>query len=145
MSTKTRKPRFNHVAMSVPADLLDEAGRKDLCDFYSEVFGWAELPTETVDRKKLVFGVHEVEQFVFLIAEDEPMQCPRLDHYGLSVQSLADLEAAHERAVAFRATDDRVDLIAPSVEDHEVVKIHSFYAGYLLPMMCELQYWEFAS
>jgi len=25
-----------------------------------------------------------------------------------------------------------------------VVKIHSIYLGYLLPMMCELQFWEFA-
>ena len=47
-------PSFNHVAMSVPADLLDETGRNDLTRFYKEVFGFDELPTETVDRKKLV-------------------------------------------------------------------------------------------
>lgn len=42
-----RTPRFNHVAMSVPADLLDERGRREICDFYDEVFGWKELPTLT--------------------------------------------------------------------------------------------------
>ena len=36
--------RFNHVAMSMPADSLDEAGRADICRFYSEVFGWQEHP-----------------------------------------------------------------------------------------------------
>jgi len=73
MTETLRTPRFNHVAMSVPADLLGEEGRAELCAFYNEVFGWNELPTETVDRKKLVFGVHAIEQFVFLISDDPPM------------------------------------------------------------------------
>jgi hypothetical protein len=30
------------------------------------------------------------------------------------------------------------------VDDWEVVKIHSFYTGFLLPMMLEVQYWEYA-
>ena len=137
-------PRFNHVAMSVPADLLDETNRADICRFWGEVFGFEEHPQMTEDRHRLVLGACHYEQFVFLIAEEHPMTCPRLDHYGLSVRSLDDLEAAYARAEAFRATDDRVDLIPPSVDDHGVVKIHSFYAGYLLPMMCELQYWEFS-
>ena len=81
---------------------------------------------------------------MFLIAEDDPMKAPRLDHFGLSVQSLADLEAAYARAEAWKAKDDAVDLIPQSMEDHGMVKIHSIYAGYLLPMMCEIQYWEFA-
>ena len=37
--------------MSVPADLLDAEGRKQLLEFYGEVFGWQELPTETEDRR----------------------------------------------------------------------------------------------
>ena len=94
--TAARTPRFNHVAMSLPADLLGEVGRKELCDFYGEVFGWVELPTETVDRKKLVFGVHEIEQFVFLIADDHPMTAPRMDHYGLSVGTEAELDRGRD-------------------------------------------------
>ena len=31
------------------------------------------------------------------------------------------------------------------MDDQKVVKIHSLYVKYLLPMMCELQYWEFAT
>ena len=49
-----KKPRFNHVAMTVPADLLDEAGRAAILEFYGDVFGWQEMPTMTVDRKRLV-------------------------------------------------------------------------------------------
>ena len=40
MPSRPRKPRFNHVAMSLPADLLDEEHRKLLADFYGDVFGF---------------------------------------------------------------------------------------------------------
>jgi hypothetical protein len=142
--TTLRKPRFNHVAMSLPADQLDAAGRQALCDFYGEVFGWVELPTETVDRKKLVFSVHDVEQFVFLIADDPPMACPRLDHFGLSVGTEAELDDVLARARAYRERDPRVDIIDKTVDDHGMLSITSIYVRYLLPMMVEIQYWEFA-
>ena len=138
-----RKPHFNHVAMSVPADLLDERGRADIVAFYDEVFGFKELPTETVDRKKLVLSVHTYEQFVFLIADDDPMACPRLDHYGISVDTEAELDDMLARARAFKERDDRVDIVDRSVTDHEMLAITSFYVGYLLPMMIEVQWWDF--
>ncbi len=144
MKAELRKPRFNHVAMSVPADLLADNGRAELCRFYGRVFGWHELPTETVDRKKLVFGVHEIEQFVFLIADDAPMVCPRLDHYGLSVATIEELDAVLDAAKAFCEHDDRVDVIDKETTDHGMLKITSIYIGYLLPMMVEIQHWEFA-
>lgn len=142
-------PRFNHVAMSVPADALDEAGRADLLSFYGTVFGWEELPTMTVDRQQLVLAAYRHDQFVFLIADDAPMRAPRLDHFGMSVATLDELHDVLDRAKAFAATDERVDVIDHSAEDHEVdgkviLTLHSFYVGYLLPMMVEVQYWEWA-
>jgi hypothetical protein len=136
-------PRFNHVAMSVPADLLDEHGRRDLVAFYDEVFGWKELPTETIDRKRLVLSVYTYEQFVFLIAEDPPMTCPRLDHFGLSVRTEAELDEMLARAKAFRERDPRVDIVDKEVTDHGMLAITSIYVGYLLPMMVEIQWWDF--
>ena len=50
-----------------------------------------------------------------------------------------------DRAAAFRQHDDRVDLIDHTVDDQEVVKIHSIYVGYQLPMLAEIQWWEFPS
>lgn len=143
MSTKLRKPRFNHVAMSVPADLLGEQGRKELVDFYGEVFGWQELPTETVDREKLVFGVHTIEQFVFLIADDPPMTCPRLDHYGLSVGTEEELDAVLAAARRYQEHDDRVDIVDKKTDDHGMLAITSIYVRYLLPMMVEIQWWDY--
>jgi hypothetical protein len=140
--TKLRAPRFNHVAMSLPSELLEPAGRAELTAFYGDVFGWQELPTETVDGKKLVFGVHAVEQFVFLIADDPPMTCPRLDHFGLSVGTEAELDAVLAKARAWQARDDRVDIVDKSTEDHGMLAITSIYVRYLLPMMVEIQWWD---
>jgi hypothetical protein len=139
------KPRFNHVAMSVPADLLDEQGRADILAFYNEVFDWSEAPGQTIDRKRLVLLAYEYDQFVFLIAEDEPMKAPRLDHFGMRVHDLDDLDEMLAKAKAYKEKDDRVDIVDKTVEDYEVLKIHSFYVGYRLPMMVEVQYWEMAA
>jgi hypothetical protein len=142
---KAGNPRFNHVAMSLPADLLDETNRQDLCRFFKEVLGFDEMPTMTIDRKRLIMSCVHWDQFIFLIAESEPMKCPRMDHYGFAVSSLEDLTGVRDRAVEFMKSDDRVDLIDLHMDDQGPVKIHSIYLKYLLPMMCELQWWEFAS
>jgi hypothetical protein len=138
-------PRMNHVAMSVRPEDLDEANRADLVRYFDQVLGFEEMPTMTVDRERLIFGCGHWDQFIFLIAEDDPMRCPRMDHYGFSVSSRDELDAAWERAKVFRETDDRVDIVDPSIDDQGVVKIHSVYLGYQLPLMLELQYWEFVS
>lgn len=142
-SAKTRQPRFNHVAMSLPADLLDEQHRNEIARFYDEVFGWKELPTLTEDRRRLVLSCYTVEQFVFLIAEDTPMTCARLDHYGISVGTEAELDEMLDRAKAAQLRDERVDIVDKQVEDHGMLAITSFYVGYLLPMMVEVQWWDF--
>jgi hypothetical protein len=138
-------PRFNHVAMSLPADLLDDGPRQELCRFWSEVLGFDEIEVMTESRRRLVLSCVHWDQFIFLVAEDGPMQCPRMDHFGFAVGSMDELQGVQQRAEDFRARDDRVDLIDVHADDQQVVKIHSLYVGYLLPMMCEIQWWEFAA
>jgi hypothetical protein len=138
-----RKPRLNHVAMSLPPDLLDDEHRRLLVEFYGDVFGFVELPMLTEDRKRLVLQVHTVEQFLFLIAEDQPMQCPRLDHWGVSVGEESELDDILARARRWQARDDRVDIIDKKTDDHGVLAITSIYVRYLLPMMIEVQWWDY--
>ena len=143
MTTPTRAPRFNHVAMSLPPDLLGDEGRRDIVHFFDEVFGWEELPMLTEDRHRLVFQAYTLEQFVFLIADEPPMACPRLDHFGMSVETEQELDDMLARAKAFQARDDRVDIVDKELTDHGMLAITSFYVRYLLPMMVEVQWWDF--
>ena len=142
----SRKPRFNHVAMSLGADDLDEEHRKLRADFYADVFGFYDLPMMTLDRKRQVFQVHNIEQFVFLIAEDDgsKMECPRLDHFGLSVGAEEELDAILAKAREWQSRDDRVEIIDKKTDDHGMVAITSIYVKYLLPMMVEIQWWKFS-
>jgi len=96
----------------------------------------------TEDRRRLVLMAHRYDQFVFLLAADEPMRCPRLDHWGQSVASLAELTALRDRAAERAAADDRVELIDLQVEEFPGLRLHAFYVGFLLPMMVETQYFE---
>ena len=138
----TYPTRFNHVAMSVTADLLDADGRAALCAFYGDVFGWEELPTMTVDRERLVLSVHQFDQFVFLIAADEPMRTEPMDHFGMAVESIEALEGVVARARAWQERGEDVRIIDHQVEDHDVLKLHNAYIGYRLPLLVEVQHFE---
>jgi hypothetical protein len=145
-AAKLRIPRLNHVAMSLAADDLGPEGRAAICAFYGDVFGWQEYDILTQDRQRLVLRVHSDEQFVFLIADDPPMTCPRLDHFGMSVGTLGEFEDLWAKIEAKAAADPEVDPIAPTMENHyDVLKLHSFYVRYKLPMMVEVQHFEYCT
>ena len=142
--SKQRLPRLNHVAMSMPADALGAEGRKDITTFYGDVFGWQEYDMLTQDRRRLVMRVHTDEQFVFLIAEDEPMSCPRLDHFGFSVGTLGEFEDLYKKVQDKAAADPDVDVVERDLEEYEgYLKLHNFYVRYKLPLMVEIQHYEY--
>jgi hypothetical protein len=128
--------------MSMPADALDQKGRDEILTFYSEVFGWEEFPTETIDRKRLVMKVYNMDQFVYLHAEEPPMSGPRLDHFGLGVATVEELDEFYERSKRYRDKDDRVDIIDRKVDEFTGVTLTSFYVKYLLPLMVEIQHYD---
>jgi hypothetical protein len=137
-------PRFNHVALSVPAELLDARGRAELLDFYGAVFGWTEMPTLTEDRRQLVLRAWSNEQFVFLQAADEPMRCGGEEHFGLSVATPGALDEILARAQRYRERDPRVEILPRKTDDFRVLRLHSFYLRYRLPLMIEVQCYEWA-
>jgi hypothetical protein len=142
---ETYLPRLNHVAFTMDRSRLDDAGRAEILDFYGEVFGWEEAPGMTLDRERLVLMAHRYDQFVFLIADEEPMAAPRLDHWGQAVHSRLELDELYQRAKVYAAKDDRVDLIDAHVDEYPGVTIHSFYVRFLLPLMVETQFFEWSS
>jgi hypothetical protein len=137
-------PRFNHVALSVPAELLSREGREDLLDFYGDVFGWTEMPTLSEDGKLLVLRAWRNDQFVFLQAADDPMRCDAREHFGLSVARLDQLDRIHEAARRRAERDPRVEIVPRKTDDFQVLKLHAFYLRYRIPLWIEVQCFEWA-
>jgi len=138
-------PTFNHVALSLPADDLDAAGRAAIIEFYGDVFGFEEYAELTRDRAQLVLRAHTHEQFVFLVSDPEPMHAPRMDHFGMSVSTLADFDEVARRAAAWKdRLPDDVELDPPRSEVFvDALRLHSFYVRFKLPLRIEVQHFEF--
>jgi hypothetical protein len=137
-------PRLNHVAMTMSPDSLDDQGRAQIKDFYGDVFGWTEGDNTGESGNPLIMMTGEFMQFVYLLPGDPALACPTLDHFGLQVSSVEEIEAIVAKAKAWQAKDDRVKII--DVKGRETggpqgrYVLTSAYIGYLLPMMVELQH-----
>ena len=140
-----RRPVINHVAITVDAAVLDEAGRAALLEFYGEVFGWTEGDNSTEQGNPLILYTGEMRQYLYLLpGSDEFLRTPRLDHFGLEVASRHELVDILERAKDYRRRDDRVTIIdldemithGPTAD----YTLTNAYIGFLIPLMIELQH-----
>jgi hypothetical protein len=139
-------PWLNHVAISMPPAALDDAGRAAIEAFYGDVFGWWHAPTDE-PGDPLVLATGAKGQFVYLHPADPSMVTPELDHFGVQVETVAELDEILERARAFETRDDRVRIIekksATNPSRWGPVTLTNCYVGYLLPMMVEIQHHEY--
>ncbi|MGH9016783.1 MAG: VOC family protein [Acidimicrobiales bacterium] len=144
MTDRTRRPLLNHVAISVDPAVLDDAGRATILDFYGEVFGWTEGDNSMEKGNPLILYTGAPAQFVYLLPATPFLEAPALDHFGLEVSSVAELEELLDRARTYKEKDDRVRIIDVSERvtqgpTHDYV-LTSAYVGFLLPLMVELQH-----
>ena len=143
MTEPTFAPRLNHVAITMPPGDLDDGARAELKDFYGDVFGWVEGDNSGESGNPLILMTGQM-QFVYLLPGDPALECPRLDHFGLEVSSVAEIEEIVAKAKAWQEKDDRVSIIDMKARSSEGPRGHytltSAYVGFLLPMMVELQH-----
>jgi hypothetical protein len=146
MPDATFRPRLNHVAISLDPAVLDERGRADLLAFFGEVFGWTEGDNTGEKGNPLILYTGAFAQFVYLLPATPAMQAPPLDHFGLQVSTLEELDAIVAAARDFQARDDRVRIIErESRTTHGTTDdyiLTSAYIGFVLPLMIELQHLE---
>jgi hypothetical protein len=140
-------PRINHVAISVDADLMDEAGRAALLDFFSEIFGWTEGDNSTEKGNPLILYTGSLGQFVYLLpAKDEFMLTPNMDHFGLEVSSMQQMAEILERVKAYKTKDDRVRFteVGAMVTKYgeKQYTLSNAYIWFLIPLWIELQHVE---
>ena len=100
----SRKPRMNHVAMSLAPDELDEETRRLRAEFLGDVFGFYDLPMLTQDRYRQVFQVHNIEQFVLELRAGEWQAASRvLEEWDESADREEHVAGTYERCRALLA------------------------------------------
>ncbi len=143
MSAPTFAPRLNHVAITMPPGELDDAARAEIKDFYGDVFEWFEGDNTGESGNPLILMTGQM-QFVYLLPGDPALECPRLDHFGLELSSVEEIEAIVDKAKAWQEKDDRVQIIDVKARSSEGPRgnyvLTSAYIGFRLPMMVELQH-----
>jgi hypothetical protein len=141
--------RLNHVAMSVPARLLDESTRANLVAFYGDVFGWSEQALDEPGNPLVIRVGVEPTQFVFVQPDaGDGTQPGHMDHFGVEVSSEEAVDEILTAARQFQHTDSRVEIVdkqvvrTPSAQgafDYETINC---YIRYILPLMVEVQHFR---
>jgi hypothetical protein len=142
---RTVRPIINHVAISVDARVLDDAGRAALLDFYGEVFGWVEGDNSTERGNPLIIYTGEMRQYLYLLpASEHYLRTDRLDHFGLEISSVDELVEILDRAKAYRQKDDRVGVVdVGEMVTHGTSSdfiLTNAYISFLIPLQIELQH-----
>jgi len=139
-------PRLNHVAISMDPTLLDDRGRAELLDFYGDVFGWTEGDNSGELGDPLIMYTGAFGQFVYLLPGDPYLSAPAMDHFGVQVATISQLEAIVDRARQRREADARVTVIDVHTRTtqgptHDYT-LTSAYIGFVMPLLVELQHLE---
>jgi hypothetical protein len=139
-------PRLNHVAISVDPAVLDGEGRDSVLSFFGDVFGWTEGDNTGEKGNPLILYTGAPAQFVYLLPADPFLVAPALDHFGLQLSTISELETLVDRAKAYQVRDPRVRVIdiekRTTHGPHADYVLTSAYLGFLLPLMIELQHLE---
>jgi hypothetical protein len=145
-ATPDFRPRLNHVAISVDPAMMDEKGRREILDFYGEVFGWTEGDNTGESGNPLILYTGTFAQFVYLLPREPFLTAPHLDHFGLQVATREELAEHLKRAKSYKQRDERVRIIdiesRPTPGPTYDYTLTSAYIGFQLPLMIELQHLE---
>ena len=136
--------RMNHMELTFPRGTLDPAFRKEVADFYGDVFGWKASDVEVVGQNCLYLHIDE-GQFLLLAESDKPMQSPGYDHLGLLLETRAEVDDVLAKIQERAATDDRIRIKNYDDLVMERLTVRAFYVKYLLPIYFDVQCMEYAA
>jgi glyoxalase/bleomycin resistance protein/dioxygenase superfamily protein len=134
--------RFNHMELTLPTGTLDDVLRKEIDDFYGEVFGWTGLDTEVVGQLCHLLLTGDGGDFLLLAESDRPMSSPGYDHLGLLQPTRADVDELLERCKRRREQDDRVQIKEYKDLVTGDLVVHAFYVKFALPIWFDVQCME---
>lgn len=135
--------KLNHVAITMPPEQLDARGRAEILEFFGDVFGWSEGDSTDEEGDPLILYTGAFGQFVYLLPGDPALTAPAMDHFGVLVDTVGELDEILERARGFATRDDRVRIVDRSARTTHGptadYTLTSCYIGFVLPLMIEVQ------
>jgi predicted enzyme related to lactoylglutathione lyase len=134
--------RFNHMELTFARGTLEPAFRKEVADFYGDVFGWSAADVEVVGQNCLYLHVDE-GQFILCAEVDNPIQSPSYDHLGLLLDTREEVDDILAKVKERGASDDRVRIREYEDLVMDRVTVHAFYVKYLLPIYFDVQCIEY--
>lgn len=137
--------RFNHMELTLAKGEL-EAHRKEISDFYGELFGWESLDVPILGQLGLLLRTDpETSQFILLTEQTQHMQSPGYDHLGLLYDSRAEVDALLEKTRDLQNRDPRVQIKEYEDLVTGTLTTRAFYVRHLLPIWFDVQYQEHES
>ena len=134
--------RFNHMELTLPTGTLDDVLRKEIDDFYGEVFGWTGIDTEVVGQLCHILLTGDGGDFILVAESDRPISSPGYDHLGLLQATRADVDELLERCKRRQQSDDRVQIKEYDDLVTGDLVVHAFYVKHLLPIWFDVQCME---
>ena len=137
--------RFNHMELTLPVGQL-EAGRKEISEFYDDLFGWESIDVPILGQLGLLLRTDpETSQFILVTEQKKHMQSPGYDHLGLLYDTREEVDALLEKTKRWQEREPRVQI--KEYEDLVMgdVTTHAFYVKHLLPIWFDVQVQEFAN
>jgi hypothetical protein len=134
--------RFNHMELTLPTGTLDDVLRKEIDDFYGEVFGWTGIDTEVVGQLCHILLTGDGGDFILVAESDRPISSPGYDHLGLLQATRADVDELLERCKRRQQSDDRVQINEYQDLVTGDLVVHAFYVKHLLPIWFDVQCME---
>ena len=131
--------QLNHVSLSLEHDEFERSWEA-IVDVYGELFGWAGGRYEPEPGAPLLLRLPGDRQFVYVYSDDQASTGARaMDHIGVEVASVDELDSIVDRARRRRAHDPRLEISDIKVTPAGPVEIVSCYIRFVLPLMVEVQ------
>jgi hypothetical protein len=123
--------QLSHVAMSVPPGTLTDEWRKQVLDFYGELFGWKEMDRFRLpDRMTISVG----STYINVRERDDAPEYSGYEHFGVLFSSPDDVRSIWKRASEHEA-DITLEPLNDASDDYLSFRLH-----YLLPLTIEAQF-----
>jgi hypothetical protein len=128
----TATQQLSHVAMSVPPGTLTDEWRKQVLDFYGELFGWNELDRfRQADRMTISVG----SSYINVRERDDAPAYSGYEHFGVLFSSPDALRAVWKKASEHAAAGITLEPLNDASDSYVSFRLH-----YLLPLTIEAQF-----